>query len=112
MARVEIVKELREEVFAKFKGESIKVFRLMKSLGDNPHKGKPVGRVGGIAIKELKYKGFRFYFLVDEHKLKVFSKEELITLLIKFVRMSDKKSQQKVIAEITNILRKIGEEVL
>ena len=110
MAKVEIVEDLKNEVFKKFKGESIKVFKLMSSLGENPHKGKPVGYVGGILIKELKYRSFRFYFIVDGNKLKVFSKEELIYLLIKFVRMSDKKSQQKVINEIKNILRKFGQE--
>ena len=41
---------------------------------------------------------------------KVFSKEELIDLLIRFVRMSDKKSQQKVIDEIKIFLKKFGEE--
>ena len=61
-------------------------------------------------LKELKYKSFRFYFIVDGKKLKVFSKEELTDLLIKFVRMSDKKSQQKVIDEIRKILIKIGPE--
>ena len=37
-------------------------------------------------------------------------REELSDLMIKFVRMSDKKNQQKVIEEIKDVLRKIGEE--
>lgn len=41
MAKVEIVESLKEEVYKKFKGESIIVFELMKSLEDNPHKGNP-----------------------------------------------------------------------
>ena len=36
--------------------------------------------------------------------------EELKDLMIKFVRMSDKKTQQKVIDEIKEILRKFGEQ--
>ena len=36
-------------------------------------------------------------------------KEDLEGLLIKFVRMSDKKSQQKVIDEIKIILRNLGD---
>jgi hypothetical protein len=36
-------------------------------------------------------------------------KEELTDLIIRFVRMSDKKSQNKVIDEIIIILRKFGE---
>ena len=112
MARVEIVEDLKREIFKKFKGESLKVFQIMRSLGDSPHKGKSLGHVGGLLIKELKYKSFRFYFIVDGNKLKVFSKEELTDLLIKFVRMSDKKDQQKTIDEIKTILRKFGEERL
>jgi hypothetical protein len=110
VAKVEIVEDLKNEVFKKFKSESLQVFKLMNSLQDNPHKGKRVGSVGGILIKELKYKKFRFYFVLEGNKLKIFSKEELTNLLIKFVRMSDKKSQQKVINEIKNVLRNLGEE--
>ena len=49
----------------------------------------------------------RFYFIIDGYKLNFLSKEELIDLLMKFVRMSDKKSQQKTINEIREILIKI-----
>ena len=108
VAQVEIVEDLKSEVLSKFKGESVKVFKLMRSLGVNPRKGKLVGRVGGILVKEIKYKNFRFYFLVDGNKLRVLSEEELVDLLIRFVRMSDKKSQQKVIDEIMFVLRKVG----
>jgi len=94
-----------------FKKESIKVFELMKTLEDNPKKGKLLGSVGGIIIKELKYKSFRFYFIADGFKLKIFSKEELTDLLLKFVRMSDKNSQQKTINDIRKILLKIGPSV-
>ena len=108
MAEVEIIDSLRKEVFKKFKGESANVFKHMKSLEENPRKGKPLGVVAGILVKELKYKNFRFYFLVDGNKLKIFSEEELSDLLIKFVRMSDKKTQQKTIDEIRAVLLKIG----
>ena len=110
MAKVEIVRPWLEEIKKKFKGESHRVIDLLETLEDNPHKGKPIGSVGGIVIKELKYKSFRFYFIMDGNKLKVFSSEELTDLLIKFIRMSDKKSQQKVIDEIRDILRKFGRE--
>ena len=109
MARIEIVKSLKNEIFRKFKAESKKILTLISSLSDNPHKGKLLGSVGGITIKELKYKGFRLYFLVDGHKLKFLSQEELTDLLIRFVRISDKKHQQGVINEIKHILRTIGE---
>jgi len=110
MAKVEIVPSLFQEIQDKFKGEAHKIIDLLETLGKNPHKGKLLGNVGGIVIKELKYKNFRFYFITDGFKLKVMDKSALIGLLIKFVRMSDKKVQQKVIEEIKNTLRKFGKE--
>lgn len=108
MAKVEIVESLFLEVNKRFKSESIKVFQYMKSLETKPKKGKILGTVGGIVIKELKYKNFRFYFIADGYKLKFLSNEELTDLLLKFIRMSDKKQQQKTINEIKHILKIIG----
>lgn len=110
MAKVIILEDLKKEVWKKFKGESIEVFRLMKTLEENPKKGKLLGMISGIAIKELKDKSFRFYFLVEENRLNILDEESLKDLLIKFVRMSDKKEQQKTINEIRAVLLKIGEE--
>lgn len=110
MAKVIITEKLEEEVNKVFKKESTKIFELMRTLEENPFKGKAVGRVSGIVIKELKYESYRFYFVSDGYKIKMLQKEELADLLIKFVRMSDKKTQQRVIDEIKEILRKFGEE--
>jgi len=104
MARVTIAETLKDEILKKFKEESKIIFRQMQSLEENPHKGKPLGHVGGIVIKELRYKNFRFYFITDGYKLKIMNQEKLVDLLIRFVRMSDKKSQQKTIEEIRKIL--------
>ena len=41
---------------------------------------------------------------------KTFKKEEMSDLLIRFVRMCNKNTQQKVIDEIKTILRTIGEQ--
>jgi hypothetical protein len=109
--KVEIAEELKLEIFKKFKGESKKILKLIKSLEDNPNKGKLLGNVGGVIIKELKYNSFRFYFITDGFKLRIINQGNLVDLLIKFVRMSDKKSQQKTIEEIKEILRKFGEEI-
>ncbi|MFH1315974.1 MAG: hypothetical protein ABII01_00485 [Candidatus Woesearchaeota archaeon] len=108
MAKVEIVRSLFEEIKAKFKGESHKIIDLMETLEENPKKGKELGNVEGILIKELKYKNFRFYFLVEGFKLKFLSQEDLTDLLLRFVRMSDKKHQQEAINQIKHILRIIG----
>ena len=108
MAKVEVVESLKKQIFKKFKGESHKIIDFLESLEQNPHKGKPLGNVVGFTIKELRYKNFRFYFIVDRSNINVLSREELIDLLIRFVRMSDKKTQQKTINEIRQILIKLG----
>jgi hypothetical protein len=110
MAKIEIVESLYIEIEKKFKGEGHKILDLMNTLQENPKKGKLLGTVGGIVIKELKYKSFRFYFLGDGFKLKFYSLEKLTDILLRFVRMSDKKQQEKTIEEIKDILLKIGPE--
>jgi hypothetical protein len=110
MARVEILDKLKDEIIKKFKGESKIIFKLMRSLEQNPHKGDLLGQVGGIVIKELKYESYRFYFITDGQKLKIMDESHLIDLLIKFIRMSDKKDQQKTINEIKKILQQFGTE--
>ena len=110
MAKVIITKALREEIFSRFKAESEAIFQRMKQLESQPARGKTVGSAGGIVIKELKYQKFRFYFITDGHVLKFGSADELASLLIKFVKMSDKKDQQKTIDIIKNILKSLGFE--
>ncbi len=109
MAKIEISEKLKEDIFKKFKKESKEIFDLMYSLRDNPKKGKEIGHVSGILIKELKYKSFRFYFVTNGYQLRIFDSNELQNIIIKFMRMSDKKSQQKTIDEIKHILRSLGE---
>ena len=108
MAKVEIVRSLFEEIQKKFKGESHQVLDLIESLEKSPLKGKFLGNVGGMAIKEIRYKSFRFYFIAEGHKLKFFDGQSLADLLIRFVRMSDKKDQQQTIDEIKKILINFG----
>ncbi len=110
MAKVIISKNLKDEILKKFREESKKIFRLMHFLKESPKKGKLVGKVGEILIKKLNYNSFRFYFITDGFKLKILNLEGLSDLLIKFVRMSDKKDQQKIINEIKDVLRKVGKE--
>jgi len=110
MAKVIMTRRLEEEINKIFKNESTKIFESMFEIEQNPYKGKPVGQVGGTVIKELRHEGYRFYFITDGFKIKMLQKEELNDLLIKFVRLSDKKDQQKVINEIKHILKNLGEE--
>ncbi len=108
MAKVEIVESLYQEIERRFKQEAWEIIDLMQTLERSPKKGKLLGTVGGIVVKELKYKSFRFYFVTDGFKLKFLREEELTDLLIRFVRMSDKKRQQETINDIKQILRIIG----
>ena len=110
MAKVEIIRPLFEEIQKKFKGEAHEVIDLLETLEDNPHKGKALGNVGGMIIKEIRYKSFRFYFITDGYKLKIMDKDSLIDLLIRLVRMSDKKEQQETINEIRKVLSNLGPE--
>lgn len=108
MAKVEIVESLYSQIDKKFKQKSIEVFQHLKSLESSPHKGKLLGTIGGVIIKELKYKNFRFYFITDGFKLKCIDEKKLVDLLLIFVRMSDKNHQQQTINEIKQILKIIG----
>ena len=110
MAKVIITNSLEQEINKKFKQKSIEIISLMRTLEDNPNKGKELGSIGRIVIKELRYKKFRFYFLTDGYKLKFLRINELKDLIIRFVRMSEKKDQQKVIEDIKRIIRTLGEE--
>jgi len=110
MAKIIISENLKDKIIKKFKQESKKIFRFMRVLEESPKKGKIVGQVRGIVIKELRYEKYRFYFITDGYKLKVLGVEELKDLVIKFIRMSDKKSQQKAIDEIKIVLRMLGDE--
>ncbi len=109
MAKVEISQRLSKEIQKKFKGESNNVFSLLYSLRENPKKGKEIGCMNNILIKEIKYKSFRFYFIAHGYRIRFMELEKLQDMLIKFVRMSNKKDQQKTINEIKNVLRKFGE---
>lgn len=108
MAKVEITESLLAQINKKFKQESVEVLEHLKSLESSPHKGKFLGTIGAIVIKELKYSGFRFYFITDGFKIKCLEEEKLVDLLLQFVRMSDKNHQQETINEIKHILITIG----
>ena len=108
MAKVVITETLEKEINKTFKRESIKIFELLYSLQDNPKKGDNITSVGDILLKEIRYKNYRFYFITDGFKLKFLKLDELSDLLIKFIRMSDKTNQQKVIDDIKRVLKTLG----
>lgn len=109
MPKVEIIPSLVKEIIKQFsKSEANKIIDLMESLENEPHKGKVLGSIGGIVVKELKHQKFRFYCIYDGFTLRTMDEEKLVDLLFRFVRMSDKKNQQETINAIKEILLKIG----
>jgi len=110
MIKIIILNTLRDEIYKTFKNDSLKIYALIERLESNPQKGNVLGHIGTMSIRELKYKSFRFYFIVDGHKLILFNKGKIKELLIRFIRMSKKNNQQKTIEEIKTILQTIGEE--
>lgn len=112
MAQVVISESLKVDILRRFEHDSLNIFLLMKSLESSPTKGKVLGNVGGIVIKEIRYEKFRFYFITDGHILKFGTEDEIASLMIKFVRMSEKKDQQKVIDKIKDTLKSMGLDTL
>ena len=110
MATVKIAHSLFKKIEKKFKGETHKIIDLFYTLEENPSKGKILATIGKVTLKEIKYKSFRFYFIIDNYQIKILSSENLKNLLVKFIRMSNKNTQQKTIDEIKPILRNLGSE--
>jgi hypothetical protein len=111
MAIVYITETLFKEIHKRFGNEEAsRIVDLLETLEKNPHKGKEIGTIGKSLIKEIKYQKFRFYFITNGYKIKFLKSNELKDLIIKFVRMSEKKDQKKVIDEIKQVLRNLGEE--
>jgi hypothetical protein len=111
MTKVQISETLFGEITKKFgMSQAHEIVDLCESLEKTPHKGKNLTSVDGILVKEIKYESFRFYFITDGHTLKFGTQEEVTDLLIKFVRMSKKKDQQKTINEIVAVLKSFGFE--
>ncbi len=109
MVKVEITKDLTKEMIKIFgKKKTLELIDFFETLESSPKKGKELANVGNIVIKELKYTSFRFYFITDGFKLKFLKIDELKDLVLKFVRMSKKKDQQKTIEEIKELLKKLG----
>ncbi len=105
--KITISKNLRNDIYKKFKKDSTKVYSLINSLKENIHKGEYLGRVSNIIIKELKYENYRIYFVIDEGKLMLFEKDELKDLLIRFLEISKKNEQQKTMNKIKSVLKKV-----
>lgn len=104
MIKIIIPKRLRDDILKTFKKDSLKIFKLINTLKENPSKGKIIGPVGVMSLRELKFKNYRFYFIINGHQLILFTKQETEKLLIRFINMSTKNKQQKTIDHIKEML--------
>lgn len=111
MARVIIERSLLREIKKRFsRVESHRIVDRMERLEAYPKSGKPLGTVGGIVIKQIKYRSFRFFFITDGDAIRCLDEAKLVGLLLRFVRMAHKKHQHETIEEIKSVLRKVGPE--
>jgi mRNA-degrading endonuclease RelE of RelBE toxin-antitoxin system len=62
MVEVVILPELVRQIQKIFKNKAKKIYSLIRELEIYPNKGKSLGHVNNIVIKELKYESFRFYY--------------------------------------------------
>ena len=70
--------------------------------------GKFIALVKNIVIKELKKGSFRFYFVQDKNNFQIMTEEDLKNAILKFVALSKKNNQQKVIDKLKEDLKKSG----
>lgn len=99
----EFLKELKKYFD---KNSAIKLLYKLKKTTFN--EGKFIALVGNIVIKEKKQDSFRFYFITKNDEIRIITKKELKTKLIRFIAISKKNNQQKVIDKLKESLKKTG----
>ena len=106
MVIVAITKNLDKELKKRLdKNTYYEIKEVFSSLKQNPYKGDLLHVLGTVVLKEIRYKTFRFYFLTSNNLIKFIASTDLEKELIRFIKMSKKNDQQKVIDEILEKLR-------
>jgi mRNA-degrading endonuclease RelE of RelBE toxin-antitoxin system len=108
MIKIIILNSLRNKIYKIFKQDSLKVYKKIKQLKNNPNKGKILAHIGTITLREIRHNTFRLYYTIDKNKLNLFNQEKLEELLIKFIELSKKNKQQKTIDKLKEILKKLN----
>ncbi len=86
--------------------------RLIRKLSaTTPSEMDFVTSVANIVIREKRIKSFRYYFINDQDRRHIITKEELDYFLIKFVALSKKNNQQQVINNLKEELQRFGFEI-
>jgi len=97
--------ELLEKKFNKKELKELK--KMFLSLEDNPYQGDLLFTYGSFILKEKKHGAFRFYFLHSRRILIIKDLEELKDEIIRFIDMSKKNNQQKVIDKLKEMIKKL-----
>lgn len=106
MVKVVIDVRLQKKLEKKFnKAELNDLKQLFLSLQDNPFQGDFLHTFGSFVLKEKKYKSFRFYFLHSKKLLVIKDIADLKDEVIRFIEMSKKNNQQRVIDKLKNFLK-------
>lgn len=106
MVVVRIDNSLIKKLEKKFKSNELKdIKRLFFSLQENPFQGDLLYTFGAFVLKEKKYKSFRFYFIHSKKILIIKDVDELKDEIIRFLEMSKKNNQQKVIDKLKEMLK-------
>jgi|AntAceMinimDraft_17_1070374.scaffolds.fasta_scaffold119112_1 hypothetical protein len=99
----EFLKELKKNLSKSEAKTTIK--KLAKT---SPSEGDFIALIANIVIREKKLKTFRFYFIIQNNQKQIITKQELKELIIKFVALSKKNNQQKVIDKLKEDLKQVG----
>jgi hypothetical protein len=105
MVIVRIDKSLVKKLEKRFKKKELKEIKeLFLTLQTTPYQGDLLYVFGGFALKEKKYKSFRFYFLHSRKLLIIKDVDELKDEIIRFIDMSKKNDQQKIINKLKELM--------
>ncbi|MCF7799230.1 hypothetical protein K9M74_04990 [Candidatus Woesearchaeota archaeon] len=96
----QFLKELKKHS-SKIEAKSI-VKKLAKT---SPSDGDFVALMANIIIREKRMNSFRFYFITQDKKKHIITKDELKDFIIKFVALSKKNNQQEVINKLKEDLK-------
>lgn len=109
MVSVRIDTALVKKLEKKFNKKELKELkRIFLSLEENPFQGDILFSFGNIVLKEKKYNSFRFYFIHSRKLLIIKDIDALKDEIIRFIEMSKKNDQQKIIDKLKIMLKKIS----
>jgi hypothetical protein len=97
------LKELKKHT-GKKKAKQL-IMKLMKTVSSD---GKFIALVKNVLIKERKLKSFRFYFVMQQDRIEIMTRQEIKDRIIKFVALSKKNNQQEVIDKLKKDLIENG----